>query len=237
MSASVFQLPAIKHRRWTWPDWPAGLYEDADNYHYDGDAMTRNVFDECSHAVKTDAPLLLDNLVADRTIDLAWPTMAGAVVAAWSSWEYAESKLDRRRWVELFRANGYTVDREHAARPHEPIALWRGCVPAFIGINTRGNLVGVDWRGLPADPYGEIVESWYTPCSMNWTCDFSAARRFARRGPVGYREFGQIFAAVVEPEHLLAQVGNDYIVDPAGLSVTALSAISRDSPSAAAVRR
>lgn len=214
----VITLPAPKHRRWTWPDWPAGLFEDFTGHHYDDpDTLDRNMFDECSRAVgRYNAPALLSDLVAEGTLDLTRHNMAGVVPAVWAASEYPESALSRARWVELFRGNGFTRDGYRADVPTEPVELHRGCVPAFVAFDGGGRLVGVDPHGRPADPYGEVAEVWHTACGMNWTTDFPAARRLAFRGPVG-RAYGRVFTARIAPEHLLAQAGADVIVDPAVL--------------------
>ncbi|SON63397.1 hypothetical protein MSIMFI_04927 [Mycobacterium simulans] len=206
----TFPVPA-QHRRWTWPDWPPGLYEDSDgHHHYDRGDLDRETFDECVRAVgKFNGPALLDDLVSEGTLDLARPDMAGAVAAIWAADEYAESALSRWRWVELFVANGFHD------RPAEPVRLYRGCVPMFIHFDASGHLVAVvavDTFGCPLDPYGEIVESWHTTAGMAWTRDLRAARRFARK-----HCGGQGFTATVQPDHLLAAIGSEYVVDPAGL--------------------
>ncbi|ORW43108.1 hypothetical protein AWB90_18315 [Mycobacterium paraense] len=210
MTATVETLP-VNRRRWTWPNWPAELCEDADGFHFDGDELNRNKFDECAHAVDSfDCPGLLSVLVDDGSLDLGRPDMAGVVAAVWASSEYAESALTRARWVELFRANGFDN------RPAEPIQLFRGCTPGFQHFDAAGHLVGLDAYGQPADPYNEIVESRDVRCGMSWTTSLRAARNFAR-AHLG----GEVFAATVEPEFVLAVLGSDYVVDPAGLAVVA----------------
>lgn len=58
---------------------------------------------------------------------------------------------------------------------------------------------------------------------MSWTTDLEMARKFAYGGLRG-RAVGQVYTAVVEPEHLLAYIGksgrdeSEFVVDPRGLT-------------------
>ncbi|GAA4290896.1 hypothetical protein [Mycobacterium paraffinicum] len=220
MSATVRTLP-VKRRQWSWPGWPAGLYEDCAGYHHyedGGGNLDRATFDECAAAVgEFNRPALLSDLATDGVLELSRPDMAGAVAGVWSTSEHSETALSRSRWVELFGANGFSVDGQRAERLAEPIRLFRGCVPAFRHVDSDGRIVEVDDHGYPADPYGEVVETQDTRRGMAWTTNMRAAGRFARRGPWG-QQCGQVFAATVSPEHLLAVISVDYIVDPAGLA-------------------
>src|SRR5690625_549751 len=53
-------------------------------------------------------------------------TLVGSV---WAMAEYPDSSLPLDEWRGLFGAAGYTVDGSRAARPTEPLTLWRGSVP------------------------------------------------------------------------------------------------------------
>lgn len=213
MSASVHVLP-IAQRRWVWPSWPAGLYEDSSGYHFDGgDALDREALDTAIRALELNGPALLDDLVDDGSLELTRPDMAGVVAGLWATDEYAESALTRSRWVALFRANGFSVDGKSADRPGEPVRLFRSCIPLVLSFDMNRRLIPTDCYGRPVVPDGDVIsESWSTTRGMSWTSDGRRARRFARR----YRE--SVFAATVEPAHLLAVIGDTHIVDPAGLA-------------------
>ncbi|ODR00336.1 hypothetical protein BST27_16835 [Mycobacterium intermedium] len=207
----------IKRRRWTWPNFPPGMFEDATGYHFEGaEHLDRHTLNRCLHA-DPNAAALLNDLAAEGTLDLAWPDMAGVVPQVWAASEFAESALCRRHWVKLFYANGFSIDGQRAEQPSEPVRLYRGTVPAVVAFDAVGHLVAIDFNGHPADPYGEIACAWHSSRGMAWTSDLCAARQYARRGPWGH-ECGQVYAADIEPEYLLARVGTDFIVDPAGLA-------------------
>lgn len=217
MSAIVRTLP-VKRRQWSWPGWPTGLYEDSAGYHHFDGGLDRATFDECAAAVgEFNRPALLSDLAADGVLELSRHHMAGAVAAVWSTSAHSATALSRSRWVELFRASGFSVDGKRGGRLAEPVRLFRGCIPAFRHLDSDGRIVEVDDHGYPADPYGEVVETQDTRRGMAWTTDLRAARRFARRGPRG-QQCGQVFAATIQPEHLLAVIGTDYVVDPASLT-------------------
>jgi hypothetical protein len=220
MPATVITLPAPKHRRWVYPDWPRQLSEGYDGFHCESDDLNRSEFDLCARAVGPyNAPALLSDLVSEGSLELGRLDMAGAVAAVWSTSAFAESALARVRWVELLRSNGFSVDGQRADLPAEPVQLWRGCVPGFIGIDATRRLAAMDPHGNPVNRYDddpEVVEVWHSSAGMAWTASSRAARWFAFRGPVG-RAYGRVFTARIAPRFLLAQIGDNVIVDPAGL--------------------
>lgn len=66
----------------------------------------------------------------------AWPdrlapgALAGSIADVWSGAEFPELFLRPRwAWLMLFRAAGFTVDGQPAARPAEPMRLYRGAPP------------------------------------------------------------------------------------------------------------
>lgn len=209
---SVIALPALPQRRWTWPGWPAGLYEDNDRYRFDGEDLDRDTLNAAIRAAgEVDASALVSDLVGDGALNLAAPDMAGVVAGLWAADEYAESALTRPRWVELFRANGFSVNGHRVDRPAEPVRLFRSCVPTVLYFDHHRRPVAPGVDGRPLLPSSEIFEAWHSTKGMSWTSDGARARSFARR----YRE--HVFAATVAPEFLLAVIGDTHIVDPAGL--------------------
>lgn len=227
MNAPVTPLP-VKRRRWTWPDWPAGLYEDAAGHHFDGEQLDRATLNQCITALARYyvAPAMLFDLATEGTLDLARPDMAGVVAAAWSCTRIPERALPRADWVDLFRANGYSLNGRHAELPVRTPRLFRGCVPQWLHLGRNRRVVEVDPSGLPADPYAEIVESIDTRLGMAWTTRLATARRFADHRQHAYAiTDGQVFATAVAPRYLLAVVGDAVIVDPAGLRVGELESI------------
>jgi hypothetical protein len=64
----------------------------------------------------------------------------------WSSAEYPENALDRSGWRTLFQLAGFTIDGVPAARPAEPLRLWRGSVP-----ERRANWSWTDSREMAVD--------------------------------------------------------------------------------------
>lgn len=220
MSASVIQLP-VKRRRWTWPDWPVGLFEDATGRHYwDGPPMDRATIDQAVRALArcSAAPAMLFDLAAEGTLNLAWPDMAGVVASAWACTNTPDRALTRAEWVELFRENGYSIDGWRAELPARAPRLFRGCVPQFLHLDRGGRVVGVDPYGFPDDPYGEVAETIDTRTGMAWTTDLATARRHADPRQHAYAiTDGQVLAATVAPRYLLAVIDGTVIVDPAGL--------------------
>lgn len=212
MSASVIELPVTRQHRWTWPHWPADLYEDSHGrFHYEGGVISRQAFGECVRAVGDDAPALLSDLVEDGTIGLDWP---GSVASVWATTRHAPSALTTARWVALFRANGFTIDGEPASPPADPVRLFRGTVPVIRFFEAEMRLVPIDDRGGPVDP-SAVVEIRDTVRDLAWTNNMRAARQAARWCLPG--RAGAVFTTLVEPEHLLARIGTDFVVDPAGL--------------------
>lgn len=56
-------------------------------------------------------------------------TVTALVGEVWSSAEYPDRELDHDTWRWLFDVAGFTVDGQPAARPTEPMTLYRGSVP------------------------------------------------------------------------------------------------------------
>lgn len=222
MSATMSTLP-VTQRRWTWPDWPAGLYEDADGFHHDAEHLDRAELDRCIRAVGPDnAPGLLSDFHDDGVLDLARPDMSGAVAAVWAPCVHAPSAMTVYRWVDLFCANGFTIDGNASGRPRDPVRLFRGCVPLVRYFGSGMRLVATDDRGFPLD-LAELVEVRDTRLDIAWTSSLRAARRHARNCTPCGREYGQVYSATIAPEHVLAVNGADFVVDPAGLTdVTAV---------------
>lgn len=232
MTASVTVLNITQRQRhWSFPSYPAGLYEDAVRFHFDGDEIDRGTFDRCIRAVGETGPTLLSDLVDDGTIDLEQLAFAGAVASVWAATRHAPSALTTARWVELFRANGFSVDGRRADRPAAPVRVFRGCVPMIRLFDAAMCLVDVDGCGRPLDP-AAVVEIRDTRIDLAWTSSLRSARAHARNCIPGH--VGQVFAAAVQPEHLLAVIGGEYVIDPAGLSLDTLEPVSIEG---AAVRR
>jgi hypothetical protein len=55
-------------------------------------------------------------------------TVTALVGEVWSSAEYPDRELDHDTWRWLFDVAGFTVDGKRAARPTEPMTLYRGAV-------------------------------------------------------------------------------------------------------------
>ncbi|GAS90489.1 hypothetical protein [Mycolicibacterium brisbanense] len=122
-------------------------------------------------------------------------------------------------------------DAEYPARAFDDPQIWTHLFVAN----------GYSHDGEKADRPTESVVL-YRGCThegrfgMSWTSDVEMARRFAYGGLRG-RAQGQVYTAVVAPEHLLAYIGersgrgeSEYVVDPSGLSdhnVTVLSGGAR----------
>ncbi len=203
--------------RWTWPDWPTGLYEDTEHFHFDGGVLTRAKFDACAAAVgERDAAVLLDNLVSDGTLDLG-PDMAGIVAAVWAATYNAETVLSRSQWVDLFHANGFSREGRRSDPPAGPLRLFRGCVPGFRYTDTDRLPVEVDDFGRPVVDLD--LETVDTRTGMSWAADVLTARSLLRTTPAG-RAHGRVFAAMIGPTKLLAIIGTEFVVDNTGLTVT-----------------
>lgn len=56
-------------------------------------------------------------------------TVASHIGRVWSRAELPDAALGHDRWRMLFGAAGFTRDGAPAARPSEPVELWRGSVP------------------------------------------------------------------------------------------------------------
>jgi hypothetical protein len=56
-------------------------------------------------------------------------TVTALVGEVWSSAEYPDRELDHDTWRWLFDVAGFTVEGQPAARPTEPMTLYRGSVP------------------------------------------------------------------------------------------------------------
>lgn len=80
-----------------------------------------------SRAGRTHGPRFLSQAYADDKVTADTVTaLAGPV---WSSTEYPDRQLDHDTWRWLFDTAGFTVDGKAAARPAEPLRLYRGAVP------------------------------------------------------------------------------------------------------------
>ncbi len=227
-------------RRWWWPDWPKGLTEDAaGNLHYDRPTMSwAAAAKACVHA--NDAPWhgldRLNQLVHLGIVDLTKPDMAGLVATVWRrarrvsgqlEW-VAEASLPRAQTVELFKSNGFTINCQPADRPSEPVTLYRGCAagPVYFGGDRRP--VAVDVTGRPVDPSEMIVEEWDARTGVTWQAKAAVARKWLpdwRHTSAACP--GTLHRATVAPEHVLAIVGTEYVVDPAGLDLAAIEAMGR----------
>ena len=194
------RIEVATRRSW----WPDGLYQDAGGYfRHRGPQLDLTNFRKYSAAVgRNSAPALLFDLVyIDESLDVA--RVPGAVADAWSSAESPERALESDTWTELFMRAGYTVDDRPAERPSEPVRVFRGCTADLI--------------------YDEVHDCDVDPrFGMSWTTDVEMARRFA--SGIRGRRPGNVYAAVVQPEHLLAYLGpehrdeSEFVVHPAGLS-------------------
>ncbi|MFJ2110778.1 hypothetical protein ACIOEX_02425 [Streptomyces sp. NPDC087850] len=70
---------------------------------------------------------------------LVWDAWEGGLVDAavvaehigpiWSRTEFPDAALGHDRWRELWREAGFTRDGAPAARPADPVELWRGSIP------------------------------------------------------------------------------------------------------------
>lgn len=186
------------------PYWPEGLYWDAREYYrHIGPELDLRTFRRYSSALdRNEAPgLLFDLVYIDKSLDVA--RVPGALADAWSAPEYPERALGGGTWIAMFEKAGYTHDGQPADRPSEPVRLFRGCTSEVI---------------FNEDNYLEIDPRF----GMSWTSDVDTARRFA--AGIRGRARGNVYAAVVQPEHLLAYLGpqhrdeSEFIVHPAGLS-------------------
>ncbi|MFE9880482.1 hypothetical protein [Streptomyces sp. NPDC005784] len=78
-------------------------------------------------AGRTYGPTFLAEALAEDKITAR--TVADLVGGIWSGAEYPDRHHDRDTWRWLFDTAGFTVDGERAARPAEPLTLYRGSVP------------------------------------------------------------------------------------------------------------
>lgn len=79
-----------------------------------------------SRAGRVHGPFLLGLAWWGRKIETV--TLTALVSGVWSEAEYPQRSLRLVDWRELFAAAGYTVDGQPAARPAEPVTLYRGAV-------------------------------------------------------------------------------------------------------------
>lgn len=225
MSSTVLTLPArSRPARWTWPEYPAYLFEDRTGYHVDVEHLNRAQLDACLAAeLAGNRPAMLCDLVADGAVELSDPAMAGVVAGLWFAEVAPCTALWPRRWTELFRANGFTVDGRAGAVPDLPVQLFRPCIPALLAYNARLQIVGtVDDFGRVSDPHHQVVEVRDTRLGMTWFSDLRRARRFAR----SLGADGQVFAAQFAPAHLLARAGTEWVADTSALRLAELSPVS-----------
>ncbi len=135
-------------------------------------------------------------LVADLNLEGLLDAAAAAVVvpSAWSDVEFPNRALDEDTWGRLFELAGYTGDGVPAARPSEPLKLWRGAVPA--------HRAGWSWTDLPA------VAEWFAARPHNfgegriWTARVEPGRLLAR---ITHQRPGE----------------SEYVVDARGLPIRA----------------
>lgn len=71
--------------------------------------------------------------VLDMFDALATDTYASAVPSAWGLAEFPGTSLERKAWRALWVKAGFTIDLEPAARPTEPVRVWRASWPKFKG--------------------------------------------------------------------------------------------------------
>lgn len=91
--------------------------------------LSLNEFEEIiATAGRIHRPALLLEAYLLRTISAT--TVTATVGPVWEEAEYPEESLGRASWLELFTTAGFTIDGKAAARPAEPITLWRGSVHA-----------------------------------------------------------------------------------------------------------
>lgn len=78
-------------------------------------------------AGRTSGPTFLDEALSeDKVTD---ETVADLIGSVWSMAEFPDRHLDRDTWRWMFDTAGFTVDGKRAARPAEPMTLYRGSVP------------------------------------------------------------------------------------------------------------
>jgi hypothetical protein len=80
-----------------------------------------------SRAGRNEGPVFLATAYAENLIEA--DTVTALVGGIWSSAEFPDRYLDHGTWRWLFDVAGFTVDGKAAARPAEPVTLYRGAVP------------------------------------------------------------------------------------------------------------
>jgi hypothetical protein len=124
---------------------------------------------------------------------------AHVVPSAWSIAERPQHCLSQADWREMFEFTGYTIDGQRAARPTEPLVLFRGSAKAH---RRRWS-----WTS------DQLIAEWF-------------ATRSARFGNDTEGNF--LWCAEVPPEHLYAEIGEagrrefEYVVDTRGLKIEPL---------------
>lgn len=92
------------------------------------DRLTTEEFDYLAgREGRNSGPALLSEAYSDCRITAA--TVTALIGGIWSGAEFPDRHLDREEWRWLFNVAGFTVDGVRAARPAEPVLLYRGTVP------------------------------------------------------------------------------------------------------------
>lgn len=151
-----------------------------------------DVYDALLRVGKNNGPALLCDLFQEGCLHAEAAT--AHVGSVWSMAEYPNQYLDTEDWRDLFDLAGFTIDGRLAARPTEPVRLYRGSVPERR----------TDW-------------SWSTSREV---AEKYAAGGF---GGIYGRPAGVLWTALVPPEWLLAENTRrdeaEYVVDTDGLKI------------------
>jgi hypothetical protein len=184
------------------PSWVDGLSTDvhAAKFDFAADSLDRATLDRCLVDVgEANAPKLLRDMHDDRHIDLTDVAMAG-VAQVWSLGEPWKTGLEAEVWLDFFCLNGFTYQGAPAARPDEPVELFRGTTEAYrLGMSWSTDLAvarSFAYDAISNRPRGNI----YTACVEP-----------------------QYLLAYINEGHS----ENEWVVDPAGLRVAKVALYER----------
>ncbi|MFD9850553.1 hypothetical protein [Streptomyces parvus] len=100
--------------------------------------------------------------------------VASHVGQVWSRTEFPDAALGHARWRALFTEAGFTRDGVLAARPTEPVELWRGSVPErradwswSTDWETAGHYAMGSFKRPPGRLYRSLVPAAALLCANN----------------------------------------------------------------------
>lgn len=152
----------------------------------------------CYSAGRISGPDLL--LAAWWTRSITSEVVTAVITEVWALCEYPSTHATREVWLKLFGVAGYTVDGRPAARPTEPMRLYRGC--------TSGRTRQMSWTTDRdkakwfADRFGQFADGGRVRHAYVYQTDCPPGALLGLPGTMGR-----------EDEH-------EVIINPAGLKIT-----------------